>query len=432
MDRSYINLAQRVFNTPLLIHPDKLQVILAAVGDRFNVSVPDLKGDVEPLKREAFTTSFGVPRHEGGFFLDRGVAVVDISGTLVHKGRWIGSYSGLTSYEGIGEVMQRAVDSSDVKAIMLNLHTYGGEVAGCFDLCDLIHEARGSKPIVALVSDAAASAGYALASAADEIVVTQTAIAGSIGVVLTHYDMTKRAEDLGVKVTHIHAGKEKVLGSPFKPLSDSDRERLQASVDETYSLFVSKVARNRDIESEAVRATEAGVFGPTEAVKLGLADRVSTGRALLEEMQGRVKDTGASRLIQAQTKERSMSEATETKADGNQTPAAEQVVEGALLSTTDDTEAVAKAVGDERGRIKAILTCDAAEGRRELAEHLAFETDMAPEAAATLLAKSPAEKKSKLDAAMESAGTPNVGADAPAVDGEDQQIDAQVNAILKA
>lgn len=408
--RSYLNVASRIFNTPLLIDPRKLQAIVHAIGPRLGVEI-EVPEASWPAEKRAFDPEWNSWDRSVFATVTEGVAVLDVTGTLVHKGAWLGSYSGLTSYDGLSEQLARLVARDDVRALLLNVHSGGGEVAGCFDFVDEIHSLRGKLPIVALAADAACSAAYAIASAADEIVVTQTGEVGSVGVVLTHFDYSRMAEDMGVAVTHIYAGKEKVLGSPYKPLSDADRKKLQSEVDALYELFVAKVARNRGLDADAVRGTEARVYLAEDAINAGLADRIASGRQVLEELKARVSLGAATRfsnLNEGNSMNVDKTKPNAAAADPN-AASAEQITAARAEGIVEGTAAGASA---ERGRIKAILTHAEAEGRQDLAQHLAFDTDMAAEASVAILAKTPkaapASAKSPLEAAMAAAGSPGI------------------------
>lgn len=409
--RSYLNVASRIFNTPLLIDPRKLQAIVHAIGPRLGVDI-EVPEASWPTEKRAFDPEWSAWDRSVFATVTEGVAVLDVTGTLVHKGAWMGSYSGLTSYDGLSEQLARLVERDDVRALLLNIHSGGGEVAGCFDFVDEIHALRGRLPIVALAADAACSAAYAIASAADQVVVTQTGEVGSVGVVLTHFDYSRMAEDMGVAVTHIYAGKEKVLGSPYKPLSESDRTKLQSEVDALYELFIAKVARNRGLDPDAVRGTEARVYLAEEAVKVRLADRIASGRQVLEELKQRVALGAASPFRTFTNGDSSMTTANQQPngaAPTNSAVTAEQTTAARAEGLAEGTAAGATA---ERGRIKAILTHAEAEGRQDLAQHLAFDTDMSAEASVAILAKTPkaepAAAKSPLEAAMAAAGSPGI------------------------
>lgn len=424
--RNLIHVAARIFNTPLLIEPTKLQAILHAIGDRLDIAVEE-PTDAQMMAPQAFHPGFTDEDFESGRFprgryvVRDGVAVLEITGTLVHKGAWLGSYSGMTSYDGIGRQLDMIAADADVRALLLNVHSYGGEVAGCFDLVDQIYQMRGSMPITALVSDAAASAAYAIASAADETVVTQAGMAGSIGVVLTHFDLSRQAEQRGIAVTHIFAGKEKVLGSPFKSLSAADRRKLQTEVDDLYELFLAKVARNRDADVDLFRDTEAAVYYAQKAVDAGLADRVGAPRETLAALIAKVSpglsrrmttddegdDLFSDAAAAANTKEHVAMTDKATAAAEERKAATEQQL--ALAREDGKAEGIKSGTAAERERISKILTAEEAKGRSTLAHHLAFSTEMTAEAAVALLGKSaPESSGTPLRTAMAAHGTPGI------------------------
>ena len=93
----------------------------------------------------------------------QGVAIVSISGVLVHDESWWGM--GEMSYSSIAQSIMAALLDDDVRCIALHVNSPGGEVSGCFDLADAMYDLRGGeKPIVAIVDEMAYSAAYALVS----------------------------------------------------------------------------------------------------------------------------------------------------------------------------------------------------------------------------------------------------------------------------
>jgi signal peptide peptidase SppA len=260
-------LATRVFGTPLLIQPEKLEVILSAVGSRFvidgyPVAVPELSVDSEPMDRESLAVT------------PDGIAIIDVAGSLVNRSSWLDAYSGMTSYAQIREEFDAAMASPEIRGVLLRVDSNGGECAGCYDLADAIFAKRGKKPIWAAVDDAAFSAAYMIASAADKVFVSRTGGVGSIGVVATHVDASGWDEKAGLKYTMLTAGAHKKDFNSHEPLSDGARSQLQAEIDRLYGLFVETVARNRGMPPDAVRATEARLYFAERGVEAGLADAV--------------------------------------------------------------------------------------------------------------------------------------------------------------
>ena len=112
-----------------------------------------------------------------------GVAILPITGPLFRYANLFTKVSGASSYELIARDFTAALENPQIKAIILDIDSPGGEVNGVSELSNMIFEARGKKPVSAYASGDAASGAYWIASAADEIVVSETAALGSIGVV---------------------------------------------------------------------------------------------------------------------------------------------------------------------------------------------------------------------------------------------------------
>ncbi len=159
----------------------------------------------------------------------------------------------------------------------MEIDSFGGEVAGVFDLADRIRAIRGTKPVWAFVAEHAFSAGYALASQADRILLPRTGAVGSIGVVVMHADLSGQLDQDGVRVTLIHSGQHKVDGNPYKPLPENVRDDIQREIDVLRFLFTETVATGRAgrLTQDAALATEAATYRGTGAVAAGLADEVT-------------------------------------------------------------------------------------------------------------------------------------------------------------
>ena len=190
------------------------------------------------------------------------VAVIPIEGSLVHKGDWLDSYSGETSYEGIQTQVSRAMRDDRVSGVVFEVDSFGGEVAGAFDTAEMICELSAAKPTIAILTDYALSAGYLLAAAARAVVLPETGYAGSIGVIAMHVDFSRAIENDGVRVTVLSSGARKAEGSPFKPLAAETIARWQEDLDSSRELFAATVAkyRGRKLSKTAALATEGDVF----------------------------------------------------------------------------------------------------------------------------------------------------------------------------
>ena len=145
--------------------------------DGLEVTPEDLAHSTLPARAGILTNGLAEQNQRDSqtpFCLQDGIAVIEISSVLVHRGAWIGQSSGQTSYEGIAAQVAGAASDPMVRGIALEIDSFGGEVAGVFDLADAIRVARASKPIWAFVAEHVFSAGYALASQADRIILPRT------------------------------------------------------------------------------------------------------------------------------------------------------------------------------------------------------------------------------------------------------------------
>jgi ClpP class serine protease len=293
---SFPHIAQRLFNTPLLVEPRKAQAIMGVLAPRLGIGrlrLPD-GGELSAAEMRA-GVSLEADRGMGRVFeMFDGVAYIPIEGTLVNKSGSLDPWSGMTGYDGLAVKLNAAMEDPAVRGILFDIDSPGGEVAGLFDLVDQVFESRqsnGGKPIWAVASDLAASAAYALASAADLLFLPSTGQVGSIGVVTMHVDFSKALEEEGLTVTLIFAGAHKVDGHPFAPLPEAVRADIQAEIDMVYSVLAETVGRNRPQLGEAgARATEARIFLGEGAIAGGLADGVASFREVFATMAAELKD----------------------------------------------------------------------------------------------------------------------------------------------
>jgi len=272
--KNLAHIASMIFNTPLLIAPSKLEAILSAIGPRLNIEIkPEAAIDMSVPKRYRADSEN----------ID-GIGIVPIYGTLVHRNLGLDALSGLVSYEDIRKWFGEAENSSQVKSILLDIDSFGGEGGGCFALVDDIYQARGIKPIYAMINENAYSAGYAIASAADAVFIPPTGGAGSVGVVMVHIDQSKFDEKVGAKYNIIYSGDRKKDFNSHEPLSKEAQAIAQNQINDLREIFVNTVARNRNLSAQIVRDTEAGTYQGQAAVDIGLANEVMSYSQLIENI----------------------------------------------------------------------------------------------------------------------------------------------------
>jgi len=203
-----------------------------------------------------------------------GIACIGICGVLCNDPGWWDE----TSYGDIQDEVSMAADDAQVKGIMLIGNTPGGETDQAFETAGVLAEAAKLKPMWAVASPIAYSAGYLLLSQAAKIYVPQiTGGVGSIGVYAVHFDYSKMLQDAGIGVTIISAGAGKNEASPLAPLSDDAKARMAAEINRLYGEFVASVARGRNMpESEVVKLGAFLYEGSKASLGAGLADQAGT------------------------------------------------------------------------------------------------------------------------------------------------------------
>ena len=244
--------------------------------------------------------------------VDGKVAVVPVYGVLSQKMDMISAMSGGTSYTGIKKSLHSALSNEDVKAVVLDIDSPGGSVPGTEELSREIRALRGGdKPIIAQVNSLAASAAYWIAASADEIVVTPSGRAGSVGVYTAHDDVSEALAKRGIKRTYISSTPEKVEGNETEPLSKETRAFIQDGVNRSYKAFVAAVAEGRGTTPGKVEDGYGSgrVFYAEALMDRGMVDRVATLEETVARYGGqaepdtvrRIKAANQARLEAAQS-----------------------------------------------------------------------------------------------------------------------------------
>ena len=217
-----------------------------------------------------------------------GVGVLPIYGVIEKRLSSELLKAGGTAVEEISAGLDSLLANKGIEAIVLDVDSPGGSASGIKTLSDKIFNARGEKKIYAVANSMAASAAYWIASAAGQVMVDPGGEVGSVGVYALHMDQSAAMEQAGIKVTMIHAGKYKVEGNPFEPLSPDTRDAWQGMVNTTYNMFTDDLKRNRGVGIEAVRNNfgQGRLVQAEEAVSRGMADRVMSFETLMSRLIG--------------------------------------------------------------------------------------------------------------------------------------------------
>ncbi|MCD0492332.1 S49 family peptidase [Chromobacterium violaceum] len=301
----------QLFNQPHMVLPDMLHEAVAWAGTRMglnlqqvNVNLPDMawKGDGP---REVEAASPADRRQQAA--QQTGVLVIPVSGILVPRANDVGLCANQTSYESVRAQLNAGLADPQIEHIVYDMATPGGAATGCFELAADTRAARAVKPITALVHYSAYSAGYALACACSDIVLSQTSGVGSIGVIMKHVDISKQLEADGITVTTLYRGARKNDMASDTQLSDDARANADKLLDLYYEQFCETVAEYRGLRVQAIRDTEAGLFYGPQAVSAGLADRVESQQQAVNRI---VTEVAARRKPTAPTARRASALAT--------------------------------------------------------------------------------------------------------------------------
>jgi len=261
------HLIEHIYNRPWALMPEKLAVV-AQVMDRWL-----REGKVSDADMERFRAATSPTVRKS-----HGVVVLPVYGMISHRANMLSEFSGGTSTQKLTWNFRDAMNDPNVGTVVFDVDSPGGTIDGVPELAAELFAARGKKKTIAVANTLSASAAYWLSAMADEIVVSPSAMVGSIGVYTMHEDISSLNEKMGVKSTVISAGKYKAETHPYAPLSAEAHEYLQDQVDAAYSMFVSDVAKARGTTKKEVTDGygQGRVVSAQQAVKAGLADRVAT------------------------------------------------------------------------------------------------------------------------------------------------------------
>lgn len=287
----FARISSRLFNAPLALRPEKAEMLCAALVDRIGIAKLDtidgttLAAAALRQKASDWSEEEPVAPARRQYTVEQRVARIPIDGTLVHKLGGVSPWSGMVGYDCLEKVIADAQANKEVGALLLDIDSPGGEVAGCFAFARKLGSmgARGGgKPIVAFANEMACSAAYAIAAQCDAVMTTETGQVGSIGVWTMLVDMTKGLSKNGIEVTMVRAGDRKARGGPYEHADKATFEKLQAWVDETWDIFAGTIAATRPISKQAVLALEGDWFTGNDALGLGLVDAVDTPEAIFD------------------------------------------------------------------------------------------------------------------------------------------------------
>lgn len=269
-----------LFSNHWAILPEVLQTILSIA-----------QGENE--SPEAVAERLGRPLQNTRTVINRdGVAVLPVAGPIFRYANVLTEISGATSVEVLATDFRAALDAPDIRGIVLDIDSPGGQIAGISEFADQV--AAAGKPTVAYISDLGASAGYWIASAAEQVIIRDTAAAGSVGVVATL--RRDKGKDGPIQIVSSQSPRKRV-----DPETEDGRAVLQAVVDDIAQVFIDRVAAYRGVTSDHVleHFGQGGTLVGRNAVLAGMADGLGSLESIISSFGGKTMRKVASETTTA-------------------------------------------------------------------------------------------------------------------------------------
>jgi len=202
-------------------------------------------------------------------------------GIITLEGVIMSGSSGLLSAAGAGDILRQlhdAAEDPDIAALVIRINSPGGTVATSQELYqEALKVKQSGKKLVVSMGDVAASGGYMVSCAADKIVANPGTTTGSIGVIMEFQNVEGLYDKLGLEENVIKSAPHKDIGSPTRPMTETERSIFQDMINEMYGQFVDIVAKGRNMSVDEVKKLADGrVYTGTQAKELGLVDEIGS------------------------------------------------------------------------------------------------------------------------------------------------------------
>lgn len=205
------------------------------------------------------------------------VLLVEVSGVISdHEGGGLVEEPNLLAH--VKEELSRASEDESIKALVLRINSPGGTVTAS----DVLHheivkfKEKRKVPVVASIMDVGASGGYYVAVASDKIVAHPSSVTGSIGVIMMTMNARGLMEKIGMEANAVTSGPRKDMGSPFRAMTEEERQIFQGVINSFYERFLAVVREGRkNLSADEVRRLADGrIYSGEQAKTLGLVDSV--------------------------------------------------------------------------------------------------------------------------------------------------------------
>ena len=242
-------------------------------------------------------STFWEEEHVSGEGEDK-IAVLPVSGVISSAPSAGGLLSGGPSAtpEALRSQLEQAAEDERVRAVVLEVDSPGGSVVASDEMHGAIRDFKqeSGKPVVVCMKETAASGGYWISTAADEVVANPATLTGSIGVILPLTNMEEAEKKLGIRTEVIKSGEFKDIGSSSRQITPEERKIFQALIDENYDQFVRVISEGRNMpEGKVRRIADGRIYTGLQAESLGLVDGLGDLDEAAEVSQRLAKIDGA-------------------------------------------------------------------------------------------------------------------------------------------
>ena len=227
--------------------------------------------------------------------LSGNTAILPLHGPLTRRRSMISSLLfGSMALDDFTPMLRRTASEPTIKNILIDIDSPGGQLEGVTELAEEIRDARRRKPITAIANGMAAGSAYLLGSQADEFFVIPSGQVGGIGIVAVHEDISERLKKQGLNLTFVSAGKKKMDGNPFQPLSDRVRADLQSDVDRKFERFATDISLGRRVPVSSVRNGfgQGRMLDAKAAFAAGMVDGVKTLDSVVSRLRSPTSRVG--------------------------------------------------------------------------------------------------------------------------------------------
>lgn len=224
------------------------------------------------------------------------VAVIRLDGSITSAPQDYISTAGITP-DRVRSLLDRASGDPSVKAVVVRVNSPGGSVVAS----DEIYHALLSyeKPVVISMGDTAASGGYYISCGGDYVMAHPDTLTGSIGVISQFLNVEELLDKVGIDAVVITTGPRKDIGSPFREMTEEEKEAWRGILDQVYEDFVTVVSDARDLPEEDVRdIADGSIFTGQQAKEIGLVDDVGTRQDAVEKAAELAGIEGTPRVIE--------------------------------------------------------------------------------------------------------------------------------------